>query len=355
VSDRDYYAELDVPKDASRDDIARAFRKMAAKYHPDRNPGDKAAEEKFKRIAEAYQVLSDPKSREAYDRGGQEQVQVDTGFQGFDSTEDVFSRFGDIFGDLFGDRVWKEAQPERGQDVEVELSISFEEAAEGGKKAFRIESPVRCESCRGSGVEGGRQEACSSCRGKGFVNRRAKEEGGFFSVSTPCAACGGTGRVRSPACKDCGGRGTVVAPRTVEVTIPSAIEDGTVLRLRGMGAPGGPRGESGDLLARVRVAKHPRFERDGLHLKARVTVDLPTAILGGERTVPLLRGEAVLTIPPGTQPGQEFRLARQGLRDAQGRRGDLFVRVQVEIPRDLTEEERRLVGQFRALRASRRD
>ena len=347
---RDYYADLGVPRTATPDEIKQAFRKLALKHHPDRNPGDATAEERFKRIGEAYNVLSDPKARAAYDRGGEEQVRADTGFQGFQSSQDVFGRFGDVFGDLFGERVWRQQRPAaRGADLEVELSLSFEEAAEGGRKTVTLQAPTACSACGGSGAEGGAASPCPTCRGIGFVNRRARELQSFISVSTPCPDCRGTGRAAAP-CGRCGGEGVTTRARTLEVSIPAALEDGTVLRLAGMGAPGAQGGPPGDLLARVRVSPHPRFERDGLSLKSRVTIDLATALLGGRVDVPLLRGAAELSIPAGTQPGQVFRMAGQGLRDGQGRRGDLLIAVQVEIPRDLSDREKQLIRDFQAAR-----
>lgn len=346
---RDYYSDLGVSRSATPDEIKQAFRKLALKHHPDRNLGDKSAEERFKRIGEAYNVLSDSKARAAYDRGGEEQVRVDTGFHGFQSSQEVFGRFGDLFGDLFGDRVWRETPtPERGADLQIELPLSLEEAAEGGRKTLTLEVPGKCTDCGGTGAEGGAVRTCSACRGSGYVNRRARELGSFISVSTPCPTCGGTGREAAARCRRCSGDGTIPQPRTLEVSIPPGIESGTSLRLAGMGASGGQGAPPGDLLARVHVTPHPRFEREGLSLKTRVTVDLPTALLGGKTDVPLLRGVAEFTVPAGTQPGQVFRLGGQGLRDATGRRGDLLVTVHVELPRHLTEEQKRIFREFQA-------
>lgn len=347
MAERDYYAELGVARTATPDEIKQAFRKLALKHHPDRNPGDKGAEERFKKIGEAYNVLSDPKARAAYDQGGTERVRADTGFGGFASTEDVFGRFGDLFGDLFGDRVWAEAAAERGADASVELPVSFEEAARGAGKTVTIELPATCEACRGAGAEGGAPERCARCRGTGLVNRRAREQGGFFSVSSACPACDGSGRTPQPACGRCGGRGTVPRARTLEIAVPAAVEDGTVLRLRGQGAAEPRGGPAGDLLARIRVAPHPQFAREGLHLKSRIAIDLATALLGGAVTVPLLLGRAEMTIPPGTQPGQVFRLAGKGLQGPDGATGDLLVSVHVDLPRRLSDEQKRLIEQFR--------
>jgi molecular chaperone DnaJ len=348
MADPDYYAELGVARDAAPEDIRRAFRKQAALYHPDRHPGDKAAEAKFQKIAQAYTVLDDPKARAAYDRGGQSQVEADTGFRGFNSTEDIFSRYGDIFGDLFGDRVRQEAAREQGQDYEVELSIPFEEAARGGKKSFTTNAPGACDACHGTGSSDGKSHLCPTCQGKGHVSQRARKAGGFFTVSTACPGCQGSGVDPASACPRCGGGGSQTRPRTIEVSIPPAVSDGTVLRLRKMGAPGRQGGPPGDLLIHIRIQPGSPFEREGLGLKREVTVDLMTAVLGGKVDIPLLEGKAEMTIPPGTQPGQQFRLAGQGLSEGNGKRGDLTVRVQVRIPRQLSDEERRLFEQLRS-------
>jgi molecular chaperone DnaJ len=347
MADTDYYADLGVAHDASPEDIRRAFRKLAAQYHPDRHPGDKAAEAKFKKMAEAYRVLDDPKARAAYDQGGQTQVEADTGFRGFNTTEDIFSRYGDIFGDLFGDRIRRGAAAEPGEDYEVELSISFEEAARGGKKSFVTNAPGACDACHGIGSADGRPHPCPTCQGNGQVSQRARKTGGFFSVTTPCPLCHGTGVDPAAACPRCRGARIETHPRTIEISIPQAVGEGTVLRLRQMGAPGRGGGPPGDLLIHIRIQPGGPFEREGLHLKRGVTVDLLTAVLGGKAEVPLVEGKAEMTIPPGTQPGQQFRLKGQGLSDGR-EHGDLIVTVQVRIPRQLSEEERRIFETLRA-------
>jgi molecular chaperone DnaJ len=345
MPERDHYAELGVSRDASNEVIGRAFRRLAAKYHPDRNPGDRQAEERFKHIAEAYNVLSDPKSRAAYDRGGSQQVEVDTGFHGFDSTEDVFSRFGDIFGDLFGERMRRQRAPARGEDYEIEIALSGEEAARGTPKTISVELPTACETCGGTGARPGRSPECSVCHGSGLVSRRAREAGGFFSVSTPCPRCGGSGIDPEAACPTCGGRGAVPRPRVMEVTIPPGTGDDTVLRLRGQGGPG-PRGAPpGDLRVRLRVLSPAPLE--DLDLRREVEIDLPTATLGGTVDVPLPAGTVEMTVPPGTQPGQQFRLSGQGRSDASGRRGDAIVTTRVRIPTQVTAEERRVLEGWR--------
>jgi molecular chaperone DnaJ len=328
---RDYYADLGVPRNATLDEIKSAFRKLALKYHPDRNPG---GEERFKRIGEAYSVLSDPKARAAYDQGGEEKVRVDTGFRGFDSARDVFSHFGeDILRDLFA-----HSPPPR-RDVVVDLELSFEEAAEGGRRTMTLDLPSPCDACEGSGLQARAQDRCPTCRGTGLSSRRSRDHRAFVAVSAACETCEGTGRGPSRACPDCGGEGDVRQRRTIDVAIPPAVDEGTTIRLRGAAA-------GGDLLARVHVAPHPLLSREGLDLLSRTTIDLGTALLGGTADVPLLRGVAQMTIPPGTQPGQQFRLTGQGLRDANGKRGDVRATVQLRLPRQLTEEQKRLVRQL---------
>src|SRR5579862_976721 len=228
MADPDYYADLGVARDAGADEIRRAFRKLAAQYHPDRHPGDKAAEAKFKKIAEAYNVLDDPKARAAYDHGGQSQVEADTGFRGFNTTEDIFSRYGDIFGELFGNRVRRADAAEQGEDYQVELSLPLKEAARGGKRTFTTDAPGPCDTCRGTGSSDGRPHPCPTCRGQGQVSQRARKSGGFFSVTTPCPGCRGTGVDPATVCPRCGGTRVETRPRTIEVSIPPAVADRTV-------------------------------------------------------------------------------------------------------------------------------
>jgi len=346
MPDRDYYQELGISRDAGSDEIGRAFRKLAAKYHPDRNPGDAQSEERFKRIAEAYNVLSDPKSRAAYDRGGSRQVEVDTGFRGFNNTEDIFTAFGDVFGDLFGERMRRRTSPSPGETYEVELPLTAEEAATGSAKTLTVELPTTCGVCSGTGARPGASRECPTCKGSGFVSHRAREAGGFFSVSTPCPQCGGSGIDPRATCSRCGGRGVENRPRTVEVTIPPNTTDGTILRLRGMGGPGLRGAPAGDLRVRVRIPR--AAPREDLDLHRDVGIDLPTAALGGTVDVALPKGTVEMKIPAGTQPGQQFRLAGQGLSDASGRRGDAIITARVRIPTGLSEEERRLLEELRA-------
>lgn len=334
----DYYGELGVSRNATDEEIGRAFRRLAAKYHPDRNPGNKDAEEKFKRISEAYAVLRDAKSREAYDRGGFDEVQSETGFSGFESADDIFAHFGDLFGDWMPR---KPTGPQAGETIRSVVTIPFLTAAEGGTIPLRVEAVRPCPSCAGRAV------ACRACGGAGYVSRRRRDLGAFISIRTPCDQCGGRGSIAD--CARCAGTGSVVEPQTIDLKIPPAIEEGTVLRLRGLGAPGREGGPPGDLLVEVRIEPHPRFGRRGLDLTTEVELDLMTAILGGKAEVALLRGTAMLTIPPGTQPGQVFRLAGQGLANGSGRRGDLLATTRIRVPTRLTDRQRRLLEEFRRL------
>ena len=341
MADFDYYKELGVSRDASLEEIRAAFRRLAAKHHPDRNPGNKAAEREFKRLAEAYDVLSDAQKRAAYDRGGAERVRSSPGFRRFDSTSDVFRSFGDILGDLFAEGVPEASPGRRGEDYETELSLSAFEAISGGRKSFTLDEETACGACGGSGVAGGRSADCPTCGGRGLVRRGASRLGSWISVTSACPECGGDGRL-GRACTRCGGDGLHVGPRSIELTIPKGIEDGTILRLRGMGGPSGQGGDPGDLLVRIRV------EDPGNHCPsatAAVSIDLVTATLGGRIAVPLGDESVGMTIPPGTQSGQIFRL------DLPDGRGELVVTVNVEIPREVTRKQRRLLQEFRRERS----
>jgi molecular chaperone DnaJ len=343
----DYYEVLGVSKTASADEIRKAYRQLALKYHPDKNPGNKEAEAKFREIANAYEVLHDADKRAAYDSRGQEGLD-DIGFHGFNSAEDIFSAFGDVFGDFFGQRFYGQQarMPQRGHDLAADVTVSFLESVDGAKRTLRLGRDKVCPTCGGSGDKAGSvSAACSKCGGTGHQMSRGRSHG-FVSVSQTCAACGGTGRSPSALCQDCRGQGIVAGRTSIEVKIPKGVGAGQVLRLGGQGAPGLRGGTPGDLLLTVHVPPHPDLKREGLDLHARVNVPLTIALLGGKVEVPTIRGKASLKIPAGTQHGDTLRMGGLGVSDVRGTTGDELVQVSVEIPRELTPRQKELIEEF---------
>lgn len=346
----DYYELLGVAKNATTDEIRKAYRNLALKYHPDRNPGDKEAEKKFKEISQAYDVLSDAEKRKKYDLYGHEGLQ---GFATRDfqsaSFEDIFEAFSDIFGDqsLFGDifGVGRGRQRvRRGQSLRVELVIDLREAASGARKTIELWRQESCGTCGGSGARAGTSpESCRSCGGRGMVMRSA----GFFSVQQTCPTCGGRGRVVRDLCAECRGAGTVKRKREIEIAVPAGIEDGTRLRLSGEGEPSRDGGPPGDLFVDVFVRQHEFFKREGEHLYCEIPVSYAQAALGAELEVPTIDGKVTLELPKGTQSGQLLRAKGQGMQRLQGRgRGDLFVRVTVQVPTKLTKRQEEILREF---------
>ncbi|MBI2901178.1 MAG: molecular chaperone DnaJ [Planctomycetes bacterium] len=345
----DYYVVLGVARTATTDEIRKAYRNLALKYHPDRNPGDKEAERKFKEISQAYDVLSDPEKRKKYDAYGHEGLQ---GFATRDfqsaSFEDIFETFSDIFGDesLFGDifGVGRRHRSRRGTSLRVELVVDLKEAASGVRKTIELWRQENCASCGGSGAKpGSSPETCRSCGGRGAVMRSA----GFFSVQQTCPTCGGSGRVVRDPCGECRGAGVVRRKREIEVNIPAGIDDGTRLRLAGEGEPSRDGGQAGDLFVDVFVKAHEFFKREGEHLYCEIPVSYAQAALGGQIEVPTIDGKATLDVPHGTQSGQLLRAKGQGLQRLNGRgRGDLFVRVSVHVPAKLTKRQEELLREF---------
>jgi molecular chaperone DnaJ len=345
VSGEDLYKIMGVSKDASDAEIRKAFRKLALKYHPDKNPDDPKASEKFKRVSEAYEVLSDPEKRQAYDQRGMAGVH-ETGFHGFDTNEEVFSHFGDIFGDLFGSRFrQRQAGPQHGHDIRFVLPITFMEAALGGEHELNVPLLDACPACHGSGTAGTEMPAtCPSCRGTGQVSRQSRQQGGFFSISSACPQCHGSGKRPGPACDACGGTGHIQKEHRISLKIPPGIDSGQVMRLKGQGEVGLGGGPKGDLLIEVQVQPHPTFKRDATNIRSDIRVPVSMAILGGKVEVPTLKGSVLLTIPPGTSSDQILRIRGQGIPDRR-HPGDHLVRVVIAVPKNLSEEGKRAVAE----------
>jgi molecular chaperone DnaJ len=352
VNKRDYYEVLGVARTAGDQEMKSAYRKLALKHHPDRNPGNKAAEEKFKEAAEAYAVLADPDKRAAYDRFGHAGVSAGTGAGGFDPTifagfEDIFGNLGDLFGfgDIFGGGR-RRGGPQRGADLRYDLEIAFEESASGTETTIQIPRQEKCGTCHGSGAAPGTSPtSCPQCRGRGQI----RYQQGFFTVAQTCPQCRGAGQIISKRCATCHGDGQVTEQRRITVKIPAGIASGQRLRLRGEGEAGVAGGPAGNLDVVVHVQNHPFFRRDGDDLYCEIPVSFPTLALGGEIKVPTLDGEETLRVPEGTESGTVLRLRAKGMPSITGRgRGDLHVIVQVMTPRKLTREQKKLLEQLAA-------
>jgi molecular chaperone DnaJ len=354
TSKRDYYEVIGVERNASQDEIKKAYRKLALKYHPDRNKGDHSAEEQFKEAAEAYAVLSDPGKRTQYDQFGHSLG--GGGFQGFEGFEDAFRGFGDVFGDLFEDffggsassRRGGSRQGRRGRDLEYEIEISFEDSARGKEEVVEFPRLESCEICGGSGSEpGSRKTACSECRGTGEI----RISQGFFTMRRTCPRCRGEGERIAKPCNGCHGEGRVKKTRKLNLKIPGGIEDGTTLKVSGEGEAGERGGDRGSFYVHIRVKPHPIFERSGNDILLETKISVHHAALGSEIEVPTLDGNVRLKIPSGTQPGKVFRIKGKGFPDLRGYgSGDELVRVNVEIPENLSGQEKKLLEEFGKLR-----
>lgn len=347
---RDYYEVLGIARNASEDDIKKAYRRAALQWHPDRNPDNKhEAEERFKKLTEAYSVLADAQKRAAYDRFGHAGLGGQP-FTGFDQA--IFADFADIFGDFFdveemfglGGGRRRRTRVRRGADLRYDLSISFEEAARGLTTKIKIPRAETCLTCQGSGARKGTSPTtCPACQGRGQL----RYQQGFFSVSRTCPQCQGTGQVVRDPCPDCRGEGVVRRERTLEIRMPPGVDTGTRLRMAGEGEAGLSGGPPGDLYVVLRVQDHPIFERRESALYCSVPISFPQAVLGAEIRVPTLGGEEKLKIPEGTQSGTIVRLKGKGFPNLNGGgRGDLFIELQVVIPKKLTREQRRLIEQL---------
>jgi molecular chaperone DnaJ len=350
VSKRDYYEVLGVTRTATEVEIKSAYRKLALKYHPDRNQGSKDAEERFKEAAEAYACLADADKRRLYDRFGHAGLGAAAGAGGFDPTvftgfEDILGGLGDIFGmgDLFGGGR-RRSGPQRGADLRYDLEISFDESARGAETAIQIPRNETCESCHGSGAApGSKPTTCPQCQGRGQL----RYQQGFFTVARTCGQCRGTGSIITKPCTTCRGAGRVQKERKLTVKIPAGIATGQRLRLSGEGEGGPGGGPAGDLYVVIHVQEHEFFQRDGNDLYCEVPLNFTTVALGGEITIPTLEGDEPFDVPEGTQSGQTFRLRGRGVPDVSGRgRGDLLVTVKVTTPKKLTKEQKKLLEQL---------
>ena len=355
---RDYYEVLGVDKNASEADIKRAYKKLARKYHPDMNPGDKVAEEKFKEVNEANEVLSDPEKKARYDQFGFAGVDPNYaggagggGFGGFD-----FNDFGDIFGSFFGGGFGgfgggsqqRRNGPQRGESIRVSLSVSFTEAAFGCDKKITLERTEQCRSCGGNGcAKGTTAEICPECHGTGSVQVRRKTPMGVFASTSPCSKCHGTGKIIHQPCPDCQGSGQQRKRRTVKVTIPAGIDHGQTISLRGQGHAGKNGGPAGDLLITVMVKPHELFRREGTSVFCEAPITFTQAVLGGELEIPTIDGKVKYNLPEGTQTGTVFRLRGKGIPILNGHgRGDQFVTVTIETPRGLNHQQKEALKKF---------
>jgi len=347
MAKRDFYEILGVAKTASEDEIKKSYRKLAMKYHPDRNPDNKEAEEKFKEVKEAYEMLTNPEKREAYDRYGHAGVDPNSGMGGGCGGAGGFGdAFGDIFGDIFGGGRGRSSGPQvyRGADLRYNLEITLEQAASGFDTTIRVPSWDKCDTCHGSGAKPGTQPVtCTTCAGHGQVRMQQ----GFFSIQQTCPKCHGSGKIIPEPCAACGGAGRIKRNKTLEVKIPAGIDNGMRIRSSGNGEPGTNGGPPGDLYVEIHIKPHEVFQREGDDLHCEMPISFTKAALGGEIEVPTLGGKVSFTIPEGTQTGKTFRLKGKGVKGVRsGYAGDLFCHVVVETPVKLTDKQKDLLKEF---------
>ena len=353
---RDYYEVLGVSRGASEDEIKKAYKKMARKYHPDLNPGDKTAEEKFKEVNEAYEVLSDADKKARYDQYGHAGVDPNFGAGGFGGGFDGsfdFGDLGDIFGSFFGGgfgggRRTNPNAPQRGESIRMSIAISFEEAAFGCEKAVTVERYETCDTCHGNGCAPGTSpEVCPDCHGTGTVQVRRPTPMGVFATSSPCPKCGGKGRIIHQPCKDCRGSGMVRKKKTIQASIPAGIDNGQTISIRGQGNAGKNGGPAGDLLITITVRPHELFRREGTSVLCEAPITFTQAVLGAELEIPTIDGKVKYTLPEGTQSGTTFRLKGKGIPSINGRgRGDQYVTVYIETPKNLNKEQKEALKKF---------
>lgn len=352
MSQRDYYEILGVDKNAQQDQIKSAYRKLAMQYHPDRNQGDSTAEEKFKEAAEAYEVLSDADKRARYDRYGHQGMRGGQDFHQYANANDIFSAFGDIFGSQFGDlfgqqsgRSRKRSRGEHGADLRVRMPLTLEEIAEGVEKTIKLKHWKSCTTCTGSGAkEGSGYSKCPVCDGSGEIRQVSRSVFGQFVNIAACANCSGSGEVLKEHCVTCSGEGRVEGESTVKVTIPAGVATGNYLTVTGKGHAGRRGGSAGDAQVVIEEQEHEIFERSDYDVIMNLTVDFPTAALGGDVEVPTLRGEATLTIEPGTQPGTVLRMKGKGIPHLNSKhKGDQLIRFSLYVPKKLSASEKSIL------------
>jgi molecular chaperone DnaJ len=348
MEDKDYYKILEVSRSASEEEIKRSYRKIAMQYHPDRNPGNKEAEEKFKIASEAYEVLRDPEKRQIYDRYGIEGLKG-TGFTGFRGFEDIFSTFGDIFEDFFGFGTTqrRRTRMRSGADLRYDMKITFYEAAFGKEMEIEIPRNVTCDLCKGTGAKPGTHPThCPSCKGTGQVTRSQ----GFFTISSTCANCRGEGNIIQNPCKECRGHGKVRKTKKIQIKIPSGVDSGSKLRIRGEGEEGEKGGPPGDLFVFLYVEPHDFFSREGDDIICQIPISFPQASLGTEIEVPTLNGKKTLLIPKGTESGDLLKIKGEGFPKLRGYgRGDQIVQIIVKTPRNLTKRQEEILHEFEEL------
>jgi len=355
MSKRDYYTVLGVSREAGEDELKKAYRKLAMKHHPDRNPDDKTAEAKFKEAKEAYEVLSDPRKRQAYDQFGHAGVDASAGFGGARGGPEGFGGFADAFGDIFGEIFGQQARGGRGNgvyrgaDLRYNLELSLEDAARGAEVKIRIPAMEECETCHGTGAKPGTEpKQCPTCHGRGEV----RVSQGFFSIQQTCPTCHGRGKVVTEPCAACQGAGRQKKSKTLSVKIPAGVDQDDRIRLTGEGEAGLNGGPPGDLYVVVNLKPHPMFQREGADLHCEMPISFATAALGGELEIPTLDGHATIKIPPETQTGQTFRLRNKGIKPVRGSvHGDLYCHVAVETPIKLTPRQKEILREFEAINA----
>lgn len=350
MANKDFYEVLGVDKSASEDEIKKAFKKAALKYHPDRNKGDKEAEEKFKEVNEAYQVLSDAEKRQRYDQFGTADFNGAQGFDGFDFGG--FGGFGDIFSDIFGGGFSSSSSrknaPRKGADLEYNLNLTFEEAVYGCKKEIRVTRKEKCETCSGTGAKPGTSsKTCTKCHGSGRVQMQRRTPLGVMSTTTVCDACNGEGKIIEEPCTTCRGTGKERKTRTITVNVPAGVDTGNVMPFRGQGEAGENGGPAGDLYVNIRVAPHKSFKRNGYDIHMETHISFAKAAFGTDIKVPTVEGDVTYKIPAGTQPGTVFRLKGKGVQRVNSTiKGDHYVKVIVDVPKTLNEKQEEALRMF---------